>query len=351
MGHPFFKNKNLFITYFSIWVVISVIQMLVLFKQYSLTIEQSAADSFVYNIFFAIFGLSVWYIVKYLKSTKPGVFYLLINHISAAGIIILIWISVGKNFLEYFFSYSETYLQFSELTLIWRISFGLMMYIIILVIYFAAEYYSALQEKILNEAVLKSSAKEAELKMLKAQINPHFLFNSLNSISSFALTDSQRAHEMIIRLSDYFRYAISNSENQLTNLKNEIENSKRYLEIEQIRFGEKLNIHFKIDENGLNVLIPVMILQPLYENAVKYGVYESLATVEIKTEVIFQRNYVEIIIENDFENIPRIKKGEGMGLKNIRERLNLIYNSEELVQTETIKGKFIVNLKIPNKTF
>ncbi len=349
MNHPFNKNKQLLLIYISVWVVISIIQTLILYYQYNLTFWQSTSDSFFFNISFAVFGYSLWYLVKFLKSSKPGLLTLFINHLSAAGVLILIWISLFKFILEIIFADYPDYVLFLDSSTVWRIPFGVLMYIILVLIYFTEEYYSDLQEKTINEAFLKSSAKEAELKMLKAQINPHFLFNSLNSISSLALSDAQKAHEMIIRLSDYFRYAISKSDNQLSSLKTELENCKRYLEIEQIRFGSKLKINFEIDEKAMQCTLPAMLLQPLYENAVKYGVYESIEEIEIQTYVSANSDYIEIRIENDFEETSKKNKGEGVGLKNIRERLRLTYNSDDFLSIKQIPGKFIASLRIPCK--
>ncbi len=349
MKHPFYQNKKLLAAYIFIWIVISIIQMIVLSDQYNLTYFQSAVDSICYNFSFGIFGFSLWYLVKFFRSSKPGIINLIINHLTAASVLILIWISGFKYLTETLFSDSQTYLLFSGSVTVWRVSFGIMMYGILVLLYFTEDYYSDLQLKIQNEIILKSSAREAELKMLKAQINPHFLFNSLNSISSLTLTNAQKAQEMIIRLSDYFRYAILKDDKQVSTLRDEIENCKRYLEIEQIRFGSKLKIQFKTDPKSSDCNIPAMLLQPLYENAVKYGVYESIEAVMIDTLVTVKSDYIEIIITNDVEEPVKTKHGAGVGLRNVKERLRLYYNSDELLQTEQIHGKFIVNLKIPCK--
>jgi len=347
MKHPFYQNKKLLLIYINIWIVISTIQVFVLFMQYHLPYQELIIDSLCYNFSFAVFGFSLWYLVKFFRSSKPGVFYLIMNHLTAASVLIIVWISLFKYLTESIFSGNEAYLLFSNSATIWRASFGVMMYGILVLLYFTEEYYSDLKIKTKNEFILKTSAREAELKMLKAQINPHFLFNSLNSISSLTLSDAGRAHEMIISLSDYFRYAISKTDNQITTLKAELENCKRYLEIEQIRFGSKLNIHFKTDNKSMECKLPTMILQPLYENAVKHGVYESLGEVSIDTVVSLKADHIEIMIQNDTEEMPKKKPGEELGLKNVKERLRLLYNSDDLINIKQIPGKFIVNLKIP----
>jgi LytS/YehU family sensor histidine kinase len=200
------------------------------------------------------------------------------------------------------------------------------------------------------EARLNTLLKESELNMLKSQINPHFLFNSLNSISSLTVINPEKAREMVIKLSDFLRYSVSSGAGNLTSLAEELENIKRYLEIEKIRFGDKLVYELNVNPQCVEQKIPVMILQPLYENAIKHGVYESTNQVLIETECRVNSGCSEIRIVNDFDPdaIPRI--GAGVGLNNIRERLRLTYHRNDLLKTFKEGNRFYVELKIPDKT-
>jgi two-component system LytT family sensor kinase len=130
-------------------------------------------------------------------------------------------------------------------------------------------------------------------------------------------------------------------------LKLELENTQRYLDIEKVRFGNKLEYRFEMNGDCNSVEIPVMILQPLYENAVKHGVYESTGQVTIWTRCNIRENYMEIIISNNFEPGAPLRKGAGIGLKNTRERLKLIYRNEKLLKTEIKGNVFEVALIIP----
>jgi two-component system, LytTR family, sensor kinase len=134
---------------------------------------------------------------------------------------------------------------------------------------------------------LKSLVKEAELHALKSQINPHFLFNSLNSISSLTMTDPLKAQEMVINLSSLMRYSLKHDQVDKVPFSEELKNNQLYLQIEKVRFGNKFNAVFDIDDKCLNANIPNMILQPLYENAIKYGVYEATEPVDIITRKAF----------------------------------------------------------------
>jgi LytS/YehU family sensor histidine kinase len=168
-------------------------------------------------------------------------------------------------------------------------------------VYYLVIYYLNLQEKTKAEGRLNEMVRESELNLLKSQINPHFLFNSLNSISSLTITNPEQAREMTIKLSDFLRYSVSMGNSRFSTLGKEMEHIRKYLDIEKVRFGTKLQYTFTIDEACLDCEIPVMILQPLYENAVKHGVYESTGEVTVQTTTRSVNGYLEILITNDFE--------------------------------------------------
>ena len=137
--------------------------------------------------------------------------------------------------------------------------------------------------------------KEAELKSLKYQINPHFIFNSLNSISSLTISDPQKAQEMTIKLSSFLRSTLSKNEKQKSKLSEEISNAKLYLDIEKVRFDDKFEFIEEVENACKDMEVPSMILQPLFENAIKHGVYESLEKVTIKMKCFSEKEYFKII--------------------------------------------------------
>jgi len=229
----------------------------------------------------------------------------------------------------------------------WKMISGLFLYFILVLVYYLIVYYHNLKEKMMNEAKLMGILKETELNLLKSQINPHFLFNSLNSISSLTISDAEKAQEMIIKLSDFLRYTISMDSETFTTLNKEIDNIKRYLEIEKIRFGDKLNFIFKLDEACQEKKIPQMILQPLYENAIKHGVYESIEPIMIQTNCRKKSGFIEFSIENNFEKGAKSRKGAGLGLKNTLERLKLIYQNDQLLRIEKSDNVFKVIITFP----
>jgi len=204
-----------------------------------------------------------------------------------------------------------------------------------------------LNEKAANEIRLNRLLRDGELNLLKSQINPHFLFNSMNSVNALIIRNPEQAQKMLIALSDYLRYAVVSTNRTYSCVSDEMENIARYLSIEQVRFGDRLLYESHIAPQALSAEIPSMLLQPLLENAIKHGVYESLETVRIVAKITRDRQYLNIEITNDFDEdgfVP--KKGSGTGLKNIRERLRLMYGTSASMQTKTENGVFTVKLRI-----
>lgn len=347
MHHPILSNPKNLIYYFAIWLLMAAIHIMVLVVYSGVAVTPSIIDGLYFNISFALLAIPVWYVVRFGKSGRNNFFNILINHLVTLIIIILIWTGLGTFFLNSIFSDDEFYHAFLFTSIPWRIISGTFYYSIIVLIYYILVYYQNLQEKLSNEKKLMEAVKQAELDMLKSQINPHFLFNSLNSISSLTITNPEKAQEMIIKLSDFLRYSVSQPLDHMTTLKNEFENIRRYLDIEKVRFGRKLEYSNEVNVECSEMIVPALILQPLYENAVKHGVYESTSTIIIKTTCSLVDGVLLITIVNNFDQQARARKGAGIGLKNIRERLRLIYRNEQLIKTTIHDDIFEVKLFIP----
>ena len=347
MEHPFLKNTKILLFYTAIWILICGIHFAVLHYFYIVEALPAIVDSFLFNLLYWILGISIWYVVKYLKPSKLTPFNMAINHVTAITILLLIIISLGMALLNLFFSHNLIYCYFLNKSIAWRTISGIFYYSILALIYYIIIYYNDLQERASHESRLNEMVRTAELDLLKSQINPHFLFNSLNSISSLTITSPEKAQIMIIKLSDFLRYSITPSNSVFSTLKMELENINHYLDIEQVRFESKLIYENQIDDECLDKKLPAMILQPLYENAVKHGVYESTEPIKILTIVKMEGNSLSIKITNNIDTTARNRKGAGIGLKNIIDRLNLIYGSGQLLKTKKEDNVFIAEILFP----
>jgi two-component system, LytTR family, sensor kinase len=349
MYHPIFRNLRTVALYFGTWIIIGLIHFCVLYFFYGAAFDVSLADGMVFNISFSIISLPIWYTVRYSKTGSQGMLNQVFGHIISLFILMFIWVGSGYSILHGIFQGNVYYIRFLERSVPWRITSGFLYYLVMMMVYYLIMYYTNLQEKMKNEAKLNEMVKDSELNLLKAQINPHFLFNSLNSVSSLIITDPPKAQEMLSKLSDFLRYTVSLKNERFSSVRSEFENTRRYLDIEKVRFGSKLEYAFELDEQCLSQEMPVMILQPLFENAVKHGVYESTGKVVIRTRCICEDCCLTIIISNNFEAGAPLRKGTGTGLQNIRERLKLLYQNDQLLKIKKEGDMFEATLVIPVK--
>ncbi|MBA3682013.1 MAG: histidine kinase [Bacteroidetes bacterium] len=194
----------------------------------------------------------------------------------------------------------------------------------------------------------ENALRQAELIKLRQQLQPHFLFNSLNSINALVVSEPQQARKMIQNLSDFLRGTLKKDENKNVPFSEEINLLKLYLEIERVRFGHRLVVNFNIDEDTLNLKLPALLLQPVVENAVKFGLYNVLDKVEISVSAQIKNNLLAIVITNPFDqSTSQSRKGEGFGLSLIQKRLQLIYHRTDLLVIEKNNSLFTTIILIP----
>lgn len=188
------------------------------------------------------------------------------------------------------------------------------------------------QEKESNNVQLK---KDAELFKLRQQINPHFLFNALNSINALVTINSDKARQMILQLSNYFRSNLKKEDHQMLSIKEELEDINLYLNIETVRFGHRLTIEKSIEESLLDYPMPPFLLQPLVENAIKYGLYNTTGKITITIKLFKTQNkegddFATFELSNPYEKDGAIE-GTGFGIASVKRRLYLIYERNDLI--------------------
>lgn len=221
--------------------------------------------------------------------------------------------------------------------------------------YFIIKYNRLFQ--IEKEKSLRSEAlaHEAQLLMLRYQLNPHFLFNTLNAISTLVLSKAtDQANEMVTKLSKFLRYSLDHSPLDRVTLAHELETSKLYLDIEIVRFAERLKLQFEVDENAQSALVPTMLLQPIIENSIKHGItkVESGGTILIKASQ--NGGLLTLEVADDGPGLPeedaeaRLSLSKGVGISNIRNRLKEIYGSNyKLIFANTLPNGLKVTVTIP----
>lgn len=347
MSNPFTSNKKVFAAYASMWFLVFLSHVAIIMIVQDIKLYAALVDSSIFNFLYLVIGFGIWYTVRFNNLENYTPIKIFLNHIVSAVITAGIWVAAGEFVVSKILSQEKFYLDFLSKSLIWRFLIGILFYIALVSINYVIIYYNNFQEKVLKEVELKGLVKEAELNALKYQINPHFIFNSLNSISSLTISNPQRAQEMTIKLSSFLRNTLVKNDNQKSKLIDELNNAKLYMDIEKIRFADKFEFIEDLKPGCKEVEVPNMILQPLFENAIKHGVYESLEKVIIKLSCGIEKEYFKITVENNFdpESIPR--KGAGIGIINIQNRMKLIYNQENLVIVDKSNSVFKITIYIP----
>ena len=216
-----------------------------------------------------------------------------------------------------------------------------------LFIFFNDRYKSIINEKDVQLAKVSELRKQAELQSLQSKINPHFLYNALNSIASLSSTDSGKTEKMALSLSDFFKYSINREHKQFNSLSEELNAIRTYLEIEKVRFGDRLSFEIDCAPELLDVQIPQILIQPLVENAFKHGLSQITEKGLIKITVSKEENQLKIKV---YDNGPAFPEGplSGYGIQNTQERISLIYVGKASINWYNGRDKYI-ELDLPFK--
>lgn len=347
MLHPFLSSIRGRIAFMAGWIAAIAIHSAILVFLFNISVTNSLVDSLFTNSVWALFSLGLWYWVRFSDIETGKTFTIALNHAGAAAISVAIQVYITFSFLSWYAETNSSYQLFIEDSIMGRVIAGTATYLFLSLVFYLTVYIQNFREKLVREGELKSLVKDAELNWLKLQVNPHFLFNSLNSVSSLTLTAPEKAQEMIIRLSELLRYSLRQLPSSMVPLENELQNCAGYLEIEKVRFGSRLSYRFEVSPECVSFNVPGMIIQPLFENAIKHGVAQTPDETEIVAKVVKYTGGIEITVSNTIPSDPFAAAGAGVGLDNIRRRLKLIYGAESLLKVSQTESTFSVTITIP----
>lgn len=199
-----------------------------------------------------------------------------------------------------------------------------------------------------RKAEAEKLAREAELYNLRQQLQPHFLFNSLNSINALIGFKPEQARQMIHQLSDFLRGTLRKEDQQQVTLTEELDHLNLYLEIEKVRFGHRLQTEISCDDTCGTAILPSMMLQPLVENAIKFGLYDTTEDVVVSIRGEMEGNFLQIMVQNPYDpQTSRPRQGTGFGLSGVQRRLYLLFARNDLMETHANDNIFTTIIKIP----
>ncbi len=300
-------------------------------------------DAILSTILLALFATVLANVIRYYRPSN-GKEYMLLLWIFTLG---LLWFFISNGLLKMIVKNDEVYLNLIKTTSWLRYFMANLVLVCISLVTWIRRQAISDSKQNLRFLATQELAKEAELHSLRQQLQPHFLFNSLNSIYSLIGTEPVKARNMLQQLSEFLRSTLRRDASQMIDTSEEILQTKIYLEIEMVRFP-RLEVHWEIEPQCENFKMPVLLLQPLVENAIKFGLYDVRNSVNISIQVFFKNDAINIRISNPFD-IESIKShtGVGFGLENIRRRLYLLYGRKDLIETRTNENIFVVAIQIP----
>ena len=346
--HPLLTRNRLGL-YLLAWVPLAATSAYVLVTRGGLGWLQATALAVAVFLFYAFLCLSAWYPCRATPLGKVSFVRLLLTHLSAAVLISFAWTQAGAA-LSYAILSPEKFeairTQFRpQLNSIFTI--GVLLYLLSVAFHYvliAMEDSRHAEAQAVEARVL---ARDAELKALKAQVNPHFLFNSLNSISALTSVDPAKAREMCILLAEFLRMTLGLGEKSAIRLSEELALLERFLAIEKVRFGARLRVEEAIQDESKALLIPPLLLQPLVENAVMHGIANLPDGGTIRVASQCQDGRLSITIENSFDAESTSARRGGLGLLNVRRRLEGRYEKQSSMQVNTDGDRFRVQLSLP----
>jgi len=329
--------------YVAWWLVWACIQTWVL-HHLELSWHNAVIDSLVSNGLLALACFAAIILYRYYQPGRSNRIYRLVFALS----ITILYSMTFKWIITYLLGSDEYYIDFLEKSMPIRSIISLLVLIFLTITNWLLYNIEEQKEKEQRRNDAEQLIKEAELARLRQQLQPHFLFNSLNSISALAGTKPNEARKMIQQLSDFLRGTLKKDEQQTVSLNEELEHLKLYLEIEKVRFGHRLQVEISIEPENLEAYLPPLLLQPIVENAIKFGLYDTIDDITISILAHSENNVLHIQIKNPFDSdTQQANEGTGFGLSSVQRRLFLLYARNDLMTTEKKNGQFITSLKIP----
>jgi TRAP-type C4-dicarboxylate transport system permease small subunit len=328
------------------WWILCIVAQFGLLSRYRFSVRESLADSLISNCFLAAACLLITLNLKYYLPRKERYWYVLIISGAVSGF----WLLITKTCLRIVLRDHRHYLDLLDQSIYLRYVIGFLMIGCMAVLCLLWYTLQEQQEAHLRREQAEQLSKDAELLKLRQQLQPHFLFNSLNSISALAGSQPERARSMIHQLSEFLRGTLRKEEKQMINLAEELHHLSLYLEIEKVRFGQRLQTSIETNEASDKAMIPSLLLQPVVENAIKFGLYDTTGPVIIHINTSMAGGYLTIEVTNPFDPDTAVSgRGTGFGLASIRRRLYLLYARQDLLETRTEEQIFITQIRIPQQ--
>ncbi|WP_295122418.1 sensor histidine kinase [uncultured Chitinophaga sp.] len=344
MATPLSSAKSFRFAFTTTWMASVMIQTAILYYWFGFDLHPSFTDASIQCTLIAAATMLISHNLAYYRPTKGRYFFILtLNATLAVACIYACYWLLGLLFRD-----SATYFPWLQASLPVRF---IIIWIFLSAISMLSIFWYEMEdqkETIARKENAEKLAREAELFKLRHQLQPHFLFNSLNSINALISLRPEEARQMVQKLSDFLRGTLKKEDQSWTTLKEEIQYLQWYLDIEKVRFRHRLSTEIIVSEGCDSLQIPPMLLQPVVENAIKFGLYDTIGEITIRIKAWTADDMLLISVENPFDpELQNSTKGTGFGLSSIQRRLFLLFGRSDLLTTDTQNTIFTTYIKVP----
>lgn len=347
--HPILAKRDRLTIYMAAWLPVAAMLAGMLVLSSGSPWKEAVALALPLLVIYAFLCLTAWYPCRALPLRGTHAAKALVTHLATAVVSAFLWSTIAMGLARVLdrggFSPGVEERLHGQLGLL--IAAGVLLYLLAVAVHYLVVAFEASGEADRRAFQAEIEAREAELRALRAQVDPHFLFNSLNSISSLITTDAPGAREMCVQLGDFLRASLGLGMRETVTLAEELEALELYLCLERTRFGLRLTVDLEVDDSIRACPVPPLILQPLVENALKHGISTLLEGGKVHIIARHRPGCLHLTVENPFDPEAPGRVGTGMGLSNLRHRLHTLYGSAADLRAGGEGGTFRVDVTLP----
>ena len=344
--HPLLARGERLALYLTVWAVVGVLLAMLLGSEAGLRLGQGLVVVLPLTLAYAFVCLSAWYVSRSTPIATSGIARLLATALGASFLSSSGWLLLARLWTTALTRYTTLRFPFGEIAPM-LFGFGLLLFMLSIAVSYVVAAFEHARDAERRQLQAQVQSREAELRSLRAQIDPHFLFNSLHSISALTTADPAGARRMTILLGDFLRESLSLGAAARIPLAKELSLVEKYLDIERVRLGERLQVRVASTNEAGECLLPPLLLQPIVENAVKHGITHRLDGGTVAVTARCTQARLTIVVDNPADADRPSRSGTGMGLQNVRSRLRALFGGDASVHWAEADGQWRVEVTLP----
>lgn len=344
MTHPILARGERIALYLALWTIAGALLAALLTSEV-LSLGIAAALAFPLTLAYAFVCFSAWYVSRSTPIATTGLGRLVITSLGAAFLTSAAWLLLARGWAAVLDRTWLADVPFERLAPV-LFGFGVLLYLLSLAVSYIIAAFEQARDAERRQLQAQVLSREAELRTLRAQIDPHFLFNSLHSISALTGADPAGARRMTVQLGDFLRESLTLGAAERIPLSRELALAAKYLEVERVRLGPRLDVSISEGDAG-DCLVPPLVLQPIVENAVTHGVAHVLSGGTVTVTATCTAERLSLTVENPADPDRPRKTGTGLGLANVRARLRAVFGDEASIHWTEQQGRWRVDVSVP----